>query len=212
MAVERNQHRWCDGTELHHRGAHDERLGCVSGGGDEHGRWRVERSRHAHGVDVSGHITQQPAFAGSNATFTAAADGLLLFFQWRRGGLALTGATNFSVTLTNVARTNAGDYTLVVTNLAGAATSAPAALTVHVRQRFDAPASLGGGVFRLRFGFEDGFALTAGDLARFDAQSSSNLVDWVALTNVLSVSGGQLQLDDTSSPQFLRRFYRVIER
>jgi len=54
--------------------------------------------------------------------------------------------------------------------------------------------------------------LRTGDLARFDAQSSSNLVDWVALRNALSLVNGRLQLGDSNAPQFLRRYCRIVER
>ena len=80
-------------------------------------------------------ITVQPtslsAAYGSNATFNVAASGTLpLNYQWRFNGANITGATSTSLTLTSVQPTDAGSYTVVVTNTAGAATSAVAVLTV----------------------------------------------------------------------------------
>lgn len=71
------------------------------------------------------------AAAGSNVTFTITAGPLPLAYQWRLNQTnLLVGATNSSLTLANVQYTNAGSYTVVITNTAGAFTSAPAVLTV----------------------------------------------------------------------------------
>jgi hypothetical protein len=74
----------------------------------------------------------QIAEAGDRATFTNAATGTVpLAYQWRFNGAALPGKTNTSLTLTNVDFTNAGDYTVVVMNVAGSITSQTATLTVQ---------------------------------------------------------------------------------
>lgn len=51
-------------------------------------------------------------------------------YQWLWEGTILPGATNAVLTLAPVRETNAGTYQVVLTNLVGAATSAPALLTV----------------------------------------------------------------------------------
>ena len=67
----------------------------------------------------------------SNATFTATATGFgVLVYQWQFNGAPIAGATNPSVTLTNVQLTNDGNYDVVVTNILGSATSTVAVLTV----------------------------------------------------------------------------------
>ncbi len=81
-------------------------------------------------------ITYQPAGrilgAGSNTTFSVSATGNgLLRYQWRLHETNnLASATNATLTLTNVQLTNAGDYTVKVTDSLGAVTSAVAGLTV----------------------------------------------------------------------------------
>lgn len=51
------------------------------------------------------------------------------FYQWQQNGVALPGATNASYSLaTPLTPNNAGAYTVVVTNVAGRATSAPPAM------------------------------------------------------------------------------------
>ena len=86
-------------------------------------------------VNVAPSISQQPqatsVLAGGNVTFTVAASGTPApTIQWRKDGVSLTGATNATLTLTNVQSANAGVYTAVVTNAAGAATTTAAQLTV----------------------------------------------------------------------------------
>jgi hypothetical protein len=84
-------------------------------------------------------ITDQPqsqvAMAGTNVTFTVTATGNgLLDYQWHFGtsDLSLSGQTNAALVLTNVQTSNAGNYTVVITNADGAVTSAVAALTVLI--------------------------------------------------------------------------------
>ncbi|MEY2407643.1 MAG: hypothetical protein QOF48_313 [Verrucomicrobiota bacterium] len=66
-----------------------------------------------------------------NATFTGLAGGTgALRYQWRFNGNNLPGATNTSLTVTNVQLTNDGTYDLVVTDDVAAVASAPARLIV----------------------------------------------------------------------------------
>ena len=81
-------------------------------------------------------ITNQPVsqsvLASSNVTFTAGVTGTApLNYQWRFNGANLAGATANFYSITNVQATNAGNYTLAVTNNYGAVTSAVAVLTVN---------------------------------------------------------------------------------
>lgn len=68
----------------------------------------------------------------SNVVFTVGADGSLpLPYQWYFNATnLLAGATNLSLTLTNVTIGNAGLYSVVVTNIQGSVTSSVAVLTV----------------------------------------------------------------------------------
>jgi len=80
-------------------------------------------------------ITTQPTnetvSADSTASFTVAANGTLpLSYQWSFDGTNLAGATQPNLTLTNVQPSQSGNYTVIITNLYGSATSSPAFLTV----------------------------------------------------------------------------------
>src|SRR5207248_458412 len=71
--------------------------------------------------------------ASTTATFTVTASGTApLSYQWQLNGTPVTGATGTTLTLNNVQTSDAGNYTVIVTNVAGAITSALATLTVWV--------------------------------------------------------------------------------
>lgn len=73
----------------------------------------------------------QSVLQGGYVTFSAPAIGTEpLRYQWRKGTDALAGQTNSSLTLTNLQLSDAGDYSVVVTNVAGTATSSNATLTI----------------------------------------------------------------------------------
>jgi uncharacterized repeat protein (TIGR03803 family) len=81
-------------------------------------------------------ITAQPpdqqVLAGTNVTFGVSLTGSASFFQyqWLFNGTNILNATNSTYTISSVATTNAGNYFLIVTNLAGIVTTSNAALTV----------------------------------------------------------------------------------
>jgi hypothetical protein len=77
------------------------------------------------------HPQSQTVTNGADVTFTVVATGTEpLSYRWRRNGVTIPGATNSTLTLFNVSSTNAGNYTVVVTNIAGARLSSNAVLTV----------------------------------------------------------------------------------
>ncbi|HXI84332.1 MAG TPA: glycosyl hydrolase family 28 protein [Verrucomicrobiae bacterium] len=82
-------------------------------------------------------ISTQPqnltVIPGQFATFSVTASGSQpLIYQWYYNtNTLLAGATGASVILTNVQSTNAGSYSVVVSNTAGAVTSSNAVLTVN---------------------------------------------------------------------------------
>ena len=86
-------------------------------------------------VNIPPSITTQPTNQtvkqGSNAVFTVAAAGTApLSFRWQLNGTNLPGATNVSLTITNVQSTNTGNYSVIVTNVVGSVTSSNAVLAL----------------------------------------------------------------------------------
>ncbi|MCX7750745.1 MAG: immunoglobulin domain-containing protein [Candidatus Bipolaricaulota bacterium] len=74
----------------------------------------------------------QTVCAGGSVTFTVKATGSSpLSYQWKKDGADISGATGASYTIPAATAAHAGSYTVVVSNKAGKATSAPATLTVN---------------------------------------------------------------------------------
>jgi hypothetical protein len=68
---------------------------------------------------------------GATVSLSAEATGTMpMHFQWQFNETNLPDATNMTFTITNAQSVDAGIYTIVVTNVLGASTSAPARLQV----------------------------------------------------------------------------------
>jgi hypothetical protein len=80
-------------------------------------------------------ITQpipQTVVAGGSATFTVAANGASpLAYQWRLNGVNIPGAIATTLTLNGAQLSQAGEYSVLVVNSAGAAMSSRASLVVQ---------------------------------------------------------------------------------
>jgi hypothetical protein len=80
-------------------------------------------------------ITTQPSAttvtAGSTASFSVVASGTPApTYQWKKDGTSISGATSSTYSISSTAASDAGSYTVVVTNSAGSVTSSAATLTV----------------------------------------------------------------------------------
>jgi Immunoglobulin domain len=139
---------------------------------------------------------------GGSAMFQVAATGLPPpDYQWKFKGIALDGATESSLVISNAMAADAGEYTVEVSNTAGAVVSSPALLTVY-----DLP------LLTLT-----NMQVIAG-VAAFDVNGPTNtpvviwasfdLVHWTPIhTN--SNPGFQWHFSDTNSPPGEARFYRA---
>lgn len=80
---------------------------------------------------IIGHPYTQTVKQGATVAFSALAAGdPPLTYYWRNNGQAVAFGTNRTLTLTNVQSTNAGTYSVVVSNTAGTTNSFPAVLQV----------------------------------------------------------------------------------
>jgi Immunoglobulin domain len=150
-------------------------------------------------------ITNQPVSingtAGDEVTFTATATGSGPFaYQWRFNGTDIAGATNQIYSISGVQATQAGYYSVIVSNAVGSAVSAAAALWFVLPQLYTSADLLGG----VRI---DG---PVGGL--FEVQVATNLAaasPWTTLTN-LTLSTNPFPVVDPESAQKPNRIYRVI--
>ena len=85
------------------------------------------------GVGITAQPESQELATGESATMTVAATGTEpIRYQWQFNGIDIGGETQASLTLSNLVPENSGDYSVVVSNEGGSATSAAAALTVSI--------------------------------------------------------------------------------
>jgi len=69
---------------------------------------------------------------GEQATFSVTTEGSgELFYQWRKGGVAIAGATSANLNLSDVVLNDAGSYDLVVSNSVSSVASVAVALVVN---------------------------------------------------------------------------------
>ena len=91
----------------------------------------IAQPPQANAPSLSQQPTSQTAVAGANISFSVIAGGTSpLSYQWRKGGVAISGATDSTLTLFNVGLAASGTYDVVVSNSAGSAISSGAVLTV----------------------------------------------------------------------------------
>jgi len=150
-------------------------------------------------------ITGQPqslaVLAGQNASFSVAAFGSGLGYQWFSANSGIPGGCAPALGLTNVSVADAGTYVVIITNSLGSATSSVATLTVALRPAltFSSDAT---GTIRL-----NGTTITN---LTYVVQSATNLASpaWVSI--VTNSTGGS----GTVNFQMIRagdamRFYRL---
>lgn len=140
---------------------------------------------------------------GSNATFTVSVGGgTPLWYEWFSDQTNwLASGTNYSsLSLTNVQLSDAGDFSVIVTNLYGSATSAPASLVVYTNATptLSAPFTPTNGVFQ--------FNVTGVTGLLYTVQASTNLVDWVPVITRPS----PFSFVDTTTNLYPQRFYRSV--
>ena len=91
----------------------------------------METAFNPQSITITNQPQDQAVPAGGSVSFSVGAVGVRpLAFQWAFNGTNLAGATNNTLTLTNLQYGNAGAYSVGVTNLYAGVASSNAALTV----------------------------------------------------------------------------------
>jgi alpha-tubulin suppressor-like RCC1 family protein len=159
---------------------------------------------------ITGQPVTQTAVAGDTATFTATATGFApLSYQWYFNDSIISGATATNCPITSVTTSDAGNYTVVVTNLYGSATSSAALLTVlplsaaiptitSATPNADGTVSLG-------------FAGLSNYTYRVEAATNLTQPVWEILSTNLADTNGLWNYTDTNAASYPQRFYRAYK-
>jgi hypothetical protein len=148
-------------------------------------------------------ITAQPrgqvGYWGKSVTLTVTTAGTApLSYQWLQNGTPIEGATGSSLILTNLQATNAGNYSVVVSNAYGSTTSSNAYLTVN-------PAGVSLALYS-GITIDGVVGLTYGIQYSTDL---SNTNGWRGMANVTLNVPTELWFDVQPASQ-PRRYYRVV--
>jgi hypothetical protein len=154
-------------------------------------------------------VQPQAATVAVGATSTFSVANLFgvgpFIYQWQYNNLNILGATNASLSLTNVQLSQSGTYSLVASNSYGSVTN-KATLTVT-------PLMFNASKTNLVM-TTDGFQFTLNSIFATNAvviSASTDLVNWVPiLTNPPAT--GSVQFLDPDAPNYPQRYYRASER
>jgi Concanavalin A-like lectin/glucanases superfamily len=147
----------------------------------------------------------QTNYWGGSTAFTPSVAGFNpLVYQWVKNSTTVTNATNSSLVFTNLQLANAGTYSLVITNSAGTATSAPAVLGVKVADYSLSMSGPAPGTPQM--------TIVGISNQIYGIQGATNLagtIVWQGLTNCLLTSPTNFWMDPrpTTLPQ---SYYRVV--
>jgi hypothetical protein len=153
-------------------------------------------------------IVTQPAtqttFPGSNVIFSVTASGSALAYQWKFSGTNVPGATNSSLSLTNVQLPQAGPYFVTITNAAGTTNSSTALLRLLVSPGLNL--SLANLTTT-----NVSFSLISLTGLNYTLQYKSALTDanWTTILPSILGNGSSIILQDPNPPVQPARFYRV---
>ncbi len=162
-------------------------------------------------------ITRQPLSCtnavGTTASFSVEAmGGTPLSYQWRRDGTNLVeggnlrGVTTTNLSINNVQLEDACDYTVVVTNEWGSATSVAAHLTVTIPPSAGRFTNLAySPLTGFSFIFRDGTVGQSYRIQRSPSMAQANWVDWLNFTYTEPMT-----LTDGGAAGATSRFYRAV--
>ncbi|HEY2953073.1 MAG TPA: immunoglobulin domain-containing protein, partial [Verrucomicrobiae bacterium] len=122
-------------------------------------------------------------------------------FQWRRNDLGIAGATNAILDLGAIQAGQAGTYSVVVSNYAGAVTSLVAQITVEVPLHVHVALERVGNLLRVHI---NGTASQGVVL-----QTTSDLVNWLPV-QIFPTANASFEFTDDRAGEPPLRFYRVV--
>jgi hypothetical protein len=153
--------------------------------------------------------TNQTVFVGAQVVFPVNVYGTGPFtYQWYQNGAALSdgaeisGSLNSTLTLSGVTTNDAGNYTVVVTNIVGVSTSSVALLQVLPLPTIQVATTNTGAGFSFNFSGPPG--------ASYILEATTNLASpWQPIATNAFGTNGLAQFTETQAANFRGRFYRV---
>ena len=140
---------------------------------------------------------------GTDVSLEAIAAGTALNYQWRLNGLDIPDATQSTLTLPDVQVSQAGAYSISVSNAVGVTVSSPAFITVltppTVVEILSSTIQTDQ-LFHITVNVDPGFT--------YALETSTNLVEWWSVTNFVN-DAGLLDISDLTSANDWCRFYRL---
>ncbi len=154
----------------------------------------------------------QTVLWGSNATFTVSVSGDAPFtYRWKKGGVNLSnggnvsGATNASLTLSNITSADAANYTVGITNIVGSTASSTGILAVLIPAPTFSTVSLVGTNVVLSFSSTNAYDTTNA----FTLQSSAIVQGpYTNTPATFTISGGGFEV--TAPQSGTNVFYRLL--
>jgi hypothetical protein len=147
--------------------------------------------------------TNLTVLPGGTATFTVTCTGTEPFvYEWRFNNTTLTGQISATLIITNVSPLDAGNYVVVVSNVSGAATSAPPALLRVLVPPTGGTPGLSAGQFSLSVDTIAGLTYT------LEYKNNLNEANWTSVTPSVTGDGTRQVLRDTAATGPMR-FYRL---
>ncbi|HTE90786.1 MAG TPA: immunoglobulin domain-containing protein [Terriglobales bacterium] len=148
-------------------------------------------------------LQPQTVKAGTDVTFKVIVTGTQPFsFQWFLNRTNIATATTDTLTIQRAQPSNAGNYSVTISNIVNSASSSPAALIVTP------PASTQLTTTSLNPAGQFQLSLTGDTGVTFVIESSTNLVDWTAITNILNLTG-LIEFADPIGTNREARFFRA---
>jgi Immunoglobulin I-set domain/Bacterial Ig domain/Immunoglobulin domain len=150
-------------------------------------------------------ITAQPVSLtnsiGTTASFSVGAYGTTPLYQWLKGGVPISGATNATFTIASVTTNDAASYSAVVSNFFGNPVSSNAVLTVVSSLAFQS-VTVSNGIATLTWTSVNGLTY------RLQYIGDLTTTNWInVVPDVLATGPTASATNDASAAQ---RFYRVM--
>jgi uncharacterized repeat protein (TIGR03803 family) len=181
--------------------------GGFSGGGDNGGgtifRFTVPGIGKEPRMTSNSQPRSQSSIVGTKVLFSVTVTGTPpLRYQWRFNGADLFEKTSATLIFNDVELTNAGAYTVVVTNAVGSITSMPAVLSVFCDYAFNP--------FFTQFDANGGFTNIAVDASGDCPWTVSNTNPWITVTNGSGAGDGSFSYIVDPNPGLPRAGFLTI--